>query len=80
MFQSSFQIPAILSEVNLTELNLLKEIGKKIGVCFFKMIFWIFQTSKSANAETNYISFLGKEKTALLFDKEKKEFLEIKLN
>ncbi len=84
LFQSSFQIPAILSEVNLTELNLLKEIGKKIGVCFqIQDDFLDFSnSSKSANAETNYISFLGKEKTALLFDKEKKELLEMvaKLN
>ena len=84
LFQSSFQIPAILSEVNLTELNLLKEIGKKIGVCFqIQDDFLDFSnSSKSANAETNYISFLGKEKTALLFEKEKKELLELltKLN
>ena len=51
------------------------------------MIFWIWMfyfnySSKSANAETNYFSFLGKEKTALLFEKEKKELLELltKLN
>ena len=84
LFQSCFQIPAILSEVNLTELNLLKKIGKKIGVCFqIQDDFLDFSTSlKPTNTEPNYISFFGKEKTALLFEKEKKELLELltKLN
>ena len=84
LFQSCFQIPAILSEVNLTELNLLKKIGKKIGVCFqIQDDFLDFSTSsKPTNTEPNYISFFGKEKTALLFEKEKKELLEMitKLN
>ena len=49
----------------------------------FKTIFWIFQPHlKPTNTEPNYISFFGKEKTALLFEKEKKELLELltKLN
>ena len=84
LFQSSFQIPAILSEVNLTELNILKEIGKKIGVCFqIQDDFLDFSTSsKPTNIETNYISFFGKEKTTLFFEKNKKELIEMlaKLN
>ena len=84
LFQSCFQIPAILSEVDLTELNLLKKIGKKIGVCFqIQDDFLDFSTSlKTTNTEPNYITFLGEKKTALLFEKEKKELLELltKLN
>ena len=51
----------------------------------FKTIFLDFSETSSlkpTNTEPNYISFFGKEKTALLFEKEKKELLELltKLN
>ncbi len=80
LFQSCFQIPAILSEVSLAEFNLLKEIGRKVGVCFqIQDDFLDFSASSKpadlSDTEPNYIVFLGKEKTASLFDKEKKELL-----
>ena len=44
--------------------------------------FFVCEIFSQPNTEPNYISFFGKEKTALLFEKEKKELLELltKLN
>ena len=80
LFQSCFEIPAILAELDKNQKNLLIEIGKKIGICYQLKDDILDQKESDEkntpkadyqNNKITYLELLGEKKTYQLFETEK---------